>query len=94
MDYLAKPKQLPHNYFQNKHYFNAKEAFLTEAAKRCEGKEDVQVCLQKYTAAFDNVFNVLKDQLEKEDKLDFMYKSRSYYEEGANWEFENSKKLY
>lgn len=83
MDLFApKPIKLPYEYYKKNFYLKSREAFLEQAKGKCEGSEDMAVCIQKLEKSFDIVFESLKDQLEKEDKVLYQWKLREYHREG------------
>jgi hypothetical protein len=81
-DTLLKPERKVKDYYKLQFYEESKKSFLEQATKKCEGKEDTTVCLEKFSKCFDSVFGYLKEQLELEDKIVFKWDKRNYYQEG------------
>jgi hypothetical protein len=83
MDYYSpKPIQLPHEYYKKNFYLNARNAFIDQIKSKCEGKEDVNLCIEKYKKGFDAAFESLKEQLEKEDKATYQWEYKTYALQG------------
>lgn len=70
--------------YQKLYYRNSKIAFLKEATKQCESSEDASVCIEKHKKVFDIVFESLKKELDRENKVYEQLNRRLFYEESIN----------
>lgn len=75
MDY-PKAHRLPKNYFINTYKKNSKAAFMSSIAVKCQDKEDVTACTEKYEKAFDSVFGYLNEKLFEEERATFIFDRR------------------
>src|SRR5690349_148255 len=82
MDFY-KPELLLPGHFKKKFYKPSKENYTTEVTKLCQDKEDLNVCIEKHTKAFDLVFDTLEKRLMEEDWLSFKFDRRLYDGQGV-----------
>jgi hypothetical protein len=75
MDF-AEPKRLPKNYYATYYLKDSREAFLSAIKEKCVDKEDQTACVEKYSAAFNSVFDHLKTKLEEEDRAVYIFDKR------------------
>jgi hypothetical protein len=78
-----KPVEPTKNYYY-KFLKDSKSEFLELISEKCKEKEDPSICLEKYETSFNTIFEILKLQLEKEDKLVYTFDRRFYYKMGAS----------
>ena len=76
MDF-AKPIRLPKNYYSTLYFKDSKNAFISEVNSKCQDKEDVTACLEKYSKAYDSVFEHLKTKKEEEDRVTYIFDKRN-----------------
>lgn len=73
---ISQPIRLPKNYYTSTYFKDAKAAFMSEINSKCQDKEDITACLEKYAKAFDSVFDHLKSKKEEEDRVTFIFENR------------------
>jgi hypothetical protein len=81
MDF-AKPVRLPKNYYSTLYFKDSKAAFMNEINSKCQDKEDITACLEKYSKAYDSVFEHLKTKKEEEDRVTYIFDKRNRNAEG------------
>jgi hypothetical protein len=79
---VPEPKRLPHNYYNNIYLKDSRAAFLSAIKEKCSDKEDQTACVEKYTAAFNSVFDHLKGRLEEECRVTYYFDKRMKNNEG------------
>jgi hypothetical protein len=75
MDY-QKPNRLPKNYYTINFRTPSRQSFLNAIKERCQDKEDPTQCQEKFSKAFDSVFEHLKTKLEEEDRATYIFEKR------------------